>query len=148
MEEKYVVLTGSKNNAGDYLIKLRGKQLLRRLRPEKDIVDFNGWENVDDEKLEIINSSKALILLGGPSLRKNMFPGIYPLRKSLDDIKVPIIAMGIGWKSQSGSWADTHNYALSKDTLKLLKKIDETGYLSSVRDFHSQNVLYNYGITN
>ena len=35
----YVVLTGSKNNAGDYLIKYRAKELLKHIRPDRNIID-------------------------------------------------------------------------------------------------------------
>ena len=148
MKDTYIVLTGSKNNAGDYLIKLRGKQLLESIRSDRKIIDLNGWNIITDDQLEMINSSKAVILLGGPSLRKNMYPGIYPIRKNLDDIKVPIIPMGIGWKSKRGEWSDTYTYPLSEKTMELLSKINNTGYLSSVRDYHTLNVLNSYGYKN
>lgn len=148
MKDYYVVMTGSKNNAGDFLIKYRGKRLLSHLRPDRDILDFNAWEALDNEKLSVVNDARALILLGGPSLRKNMYPGIYKLRENLDDIHVPIIAMGIGWKSKSGSWQDTHRYSLSTETRQLLKRIENSGFSSSVRDYHSLNVLHANGFSN
>jgi hypothetical protein len=36
-----------------------------------------------------------------------MRPNIYKMTKKLGDIKVPIVSMGIGWKSISGNWEDT-----------------------------------------
>ena len=77
MKDQYVILTGSKNNAGDYLIKYRAKQLFSDLRPDRKIIDINGWEQLNTEKLAIINQSKALILMGGPALVKNMVPKAY-----------------------------------------------------------------------
>ncbi len=47
MKEQYVVLTGSKNNAGDYLIKYRAKKLFKEFRPDREIVDYNAWEKFD-----------------------------------------------------------------------------------------------------
>ena len=41
MKDQYVILTGSKNNAGDYLIKFSAKQLFSDLRPDREIIDFN-----------------------------------------------------------------------------------------------------------
>ena len=80
-KEFYVTLTGGKNNAGDFLIKYRAFNLFKELRPDRDIVDFNEWEEIDDNRLEIINKSKALILLGGPGLVYDMYPnGGYKLR--------------------------------------------------------------------
>ena len=59
MKDQYVILTGSKNNAGDYLIKYRARQLFSDLRPDRKIIDINGWEQLNTEKLAIINQSKA-----------------------------------------------------------------------------------------
>ncbi|MGH8370059.1 MAG: polysaccharide pyruvyl transferase family protein, partial [Gammaproteobacteria bacterium] len=148
MTDNYVLLTGGKSNAGDFLIKKRAIALLGALRPDRQLIDVNAWEPVDDTRLEIINRSKALILTGGPALQKNMYPGVYPLRENLDEIEVPILALGIGWKSLTGNWSDTRNYPLSRDTLRLLQRIDRSGYLSSVRDYHTLNVLFHHGFNN
>ena len=47
MKDQYVILTGSKNNAGDYLIKYRAKKLFAELRPDRSIIDINGWEQLN-----------------------------------------------------------------------------------------------------
>ena len=148
MKDQYVILTGSKNNAGDYLIKYRAKQLFSDLRPDRKIIDINGWEQLNTEKLAIINQSKALILMGGPALIKNMVPKVYALTNNLEDIKVPIIMMGTGWKSQRGNWEDTYSYPLNVKTSFLLKKIDNSGYQSSVRDYHTLNAIRFNGFNN
>ncbi len=148
MKDQYVILTGSKNNAGDYLIKYRAKQLFANLRPDRKIIDINGWEQLNTEKLAIINQSKALILMGGPALVENMVPKVYALTENLEDIKVPIIMMGIGWKSQKGNWEDTYSYSLSEKTLSLLDRIDNSGYQSSVRDYHTLNAIRFNGFNN
>lgn len=144
----YVILTGSKNNAGDFLIKYRAKQLFKELRPDRKIIDFNAWEEFDKEKLDVVNKAKALILMGGPSLQKNMRPGIYKLTKNIDDIKVPIITMGIGWKSIAGNWENTYDYPLSSESIELLNRINNSGYLSSVRDYHTLNAIRFKGFDN
>ena len=148
MKDQYVILTGSKNNAGDYLIKYRAKQLFANLRPDRKIIDINGWEQLNTEKLAIINQSKALILMGGPALIKNMVPKVYALTNNLEDIKVPIIMMGIGWKSQKGNWVDSYSYSLSDKTLHLLERIDNSGYQSSVRDYPTLNAIRFNGFNN
>lgn len=137
----YVLLTGSKNNAGDYLIKYRAKELFKSIRPDRDIVDIDAWKKMDDETLNIINGSKALVLMGGPALQKNMIPNVYPLVDDLRRIKVPICMMGVGWKSLNGDWSDTQNYPLSNKTREILKRINNDGLYSSVRDYHTLNVL-------
>ena len=148
MKNQYVILTGSKNNAGDYLIKYRAKQLFSDLKPNRKIIDINGWEYLNAKKLALINQSKALILMGGPALIENMVPKVYALTNDLEDIKVPIIMMGIGWKSQKGNWKNTYSYPLNQKTISLLNKIDKSGYQSSVRDYHTLNAIRFNGFNN
>lgn len=148
MKDQYVVLTGSKNNAGDYLIKHRAKNILKELRQDRKIIDYNAWEKFDNKRLEEINASKALILLGGPALQSHMRPKIYPMVDDLNDIKAPVIMMGVGWKSINGEWRDTYGYTLSEESIELLRKINDSGYQSSVRDYHTLNVLQFMGCDN
>lgn len=139
------MLTGGKNNAGDFLIKYRAFELMKRLRPDRDIVDVDAWRDRDDALLETFNGAQAIILTGGPSLRHFMYPDIYKALGNLDDIKTPIVTMAVGWRAFPGEWHQTYNYKLSDATLKLLNKIESSGYRSSVRDYHTLNVLVNRG---
>jgi hypothetical protein len=148
VKQSYVILTGSKNNAGDFLIKHRAKKLFDEIRPDREIIDFNAWESINEERLEIVNQASALILMGGPALQRNMYPGIYKLPADLDQIKTPIVTMGIGWKSINGSWQDTYQYPLNQTSCKLLERIKSDGLTSSVRDFHTLNVLQAKGYDN
>lgn len=148
MENKYILMTGSINNAGDFLIKHRARQLLSMIRPDRVLEDYDRRSPIDNSLLEKINASKALILLGGPALQKNMYPELFPLREKLDDIKVPILTMGIGWKSLNGDWLATQDYALSSGTKSLLRKISKNNVDSSVRDYFTLHVLNRYGVSN
>jgi len=148
MKNQYVLLTGGKNNAGDHLIKYRAKKLFQWLTPDTNIIDLDGWKYLTDEHLDMINNSKALILTGGPALQNKMYPNIYALRDNLDEITVPLLTMGIGWHSQRGEWQDTHNYLLDNQSLKLLEKINTSEYMSSVRDYHTLNILHSLGMKN
>lgn len=144
----YVILTGSKNNAGDYLIKHRAKQLFNTERPDRKVIDLNAWEPFDNKTLDLVNNSEALILMGGPALQYNMWPGVYKLTDKLELITVPIILMGIGWYSSSGNWNDTYNYPLNEKTLQLLSRVDSSGFQSSVRDYHTLSVLRHHNFKN
>jgi hypothetical protein len=144
----YVTLTGSRNNAGDFLIRHRAHALLRDLRPDRNIVDMNSWEAFSDEQLEIVNGAVALILLGGPALRQDMYPKVYPLVDDLDRIKVPITIMGAGWHASPGTWEDSRKYTFTPATLSLLQRIDAGNTSLSVRDYRSLNALAVAGITN
>jgi hypothetical protein len=56
---RYVLLTGGKNNAGDFLIKRMALQLFQALKQDRDIIDFDGWVPLSEEQLDVINGSKA-----------------------------------------------------------------------------------------
>jgi len=148
MKNQYVILTGSKNNAGDFLIKYRAKELFSNIRPDRTILDLNAWEPFDKNTLNEVNQSKAVLLMGGPSLQSNMRPFIYKMTEDLDDIKVPILSMGIGWKSKSGNWQNTYKYPLSKESEALLERVNNSGYMSSVRDYHTLNAIRFKGYDN
>lgn len=147
MKDQYVVLTGSKNNAGDFLIKYRAKQLFKEFRSDRGIIDIDRWKPFSDEVLEQVNNSKALLLVGGPALQKDMYPNLYKMT-GLDKINVPIITMGIGWNSKDGDWKDTYSYKFSPTAKQLLDRVENSGYQSSVRDYHSLNALHTNGYKN
>lgn len=147
MEKKayYVLLTGSKNNAGDFLIKYRAKQLFQVIRPDRDLVDVDAWKERDEQLLKIFNGAQAVILMGGPALVPDMYPRVYKVLGNIDDIKVPIVTMAVGWRAYPGEWPQTYSYKFNEQSLKLLKRIEHSGYQSSVRDYHTLNVLLHQG---
>lgn len=149
MEDSYyVALTGAKNNAGDFLIKYRAKELISAIRPDRKVVDIDGWKPLGTRELELINNSKALILMGGPALQRKMRPKVYALGDDLDAITAPIVTMGIGWFNSSGSWEDTHRFRVNKLSKLLLQKINSGQLVCSVRDYHTQNALQSMGYQN
>lgn len=141
----YVTLTGSKNNAGDFLIRHRGIELLKKFRPDREIIDLSAWKEFSNDDLELINHAQALILLGGPSMQRNMHPTIYPLRADLTEVKCPIITMGIGAKPKKDEVYSDSPPNLGIDTIKLLEKINGSGFQSSVRDFYTLRTLDRLG---
>jgi hypothetical protein len=102
---------------------------------------MNSWEAFSDKQLEIVNGAVALILLGGPALRRDMYPKVYPLVADLDRIKVPITIMGAGWHASPGTWEDSRAYTFTPATLSLLQRIDAGSTSLSVRDYRSLNAL-------
>jgi hypothetical protein len=141
----YVTLTGSKNNAGDFLIKHRAHALLRWQRPDRELVDFDGWKPLDAAQLETVNRARALILCGGPALQRRMVPKVYALA-DLDAVRAPIVSLGIGWMAANGRWADTLDFPLTEPSLALLRRMDRDGLASSVRDYHTLAVLQRLGL--
>lgn len=142
-----VTLTGGKNNAGDFLIKLKAHALLKFMRPDLEIVDINGWE-VGENDLGVINGASILLLTGGPALIPNMVPAVYSLDGILDRIVVPIATFGIGWFHANGDWQDTSSFAFNEPTRKLFNRIANNGLSNSVRDHFTLEILCNQGVRN
>ena len=144
----YVLLTGAISNAGDFLIKEKAIELLKFFKPKRKIITFDRWNALTEEQIKIINNSKALILCGGPAFQYNLYPGIYPLTTDLKEIKVPIIAFGLGWKGIPGKWEGTHKYCFTKKSYELLNRIKKSGFSSSLRDYLTLNMLKYKGFDN
>lgn len=145
MKNYYILVHGAIQNSGDFYIGYRAKQLLEKIRPDRNFIEYDRRKSLNCENLELFNNASAILLTGGPAIRFGMFPNVYKLCQNLDNIKSPIITFGLGWKDPSGSWQKTRHYAFDLNTIKLLKKIEKSGYVSSVRDFHTLNVLNHHG---
>lgn len=145
MSKYYVVLTGALKNAGDYLITEKCKELLRYERPDYELVQLNREDSLEND-LELINNSEALILMGGPAVTKNLYPGVYKLTRNLDDIKVPIVPMAVGWNTTGGSFDDMLNFAFTDESKKLLERFDSNGVGVSTRDSYTADILTKYGM--
>jgi len=143
-EKMIVVLTGAQKNAGDYLIGDRAKKLLHKY-VDKDIVEFSRFEELGD-KLEIVNSSKALFLCGGPAYSSNVYPAIYPLVADLTKIKVPIIPFGVGWCGKPMHTPD--NFSFTEESIFFLQSIHKKIKNSSCRDVITEKILHNHGLDN
>jgi len=147
MNNYYIGLTGAKKNIGDFLISQRSLALLNLLRPDREIIVQPHWESLEN-KLKLINDSKAIIIFGGPGFQKNMYPGVYKLTENLDKIQVPIIPLGLGWKGFPGDFTSYKQYSFSKSSRKLLDKIASTTPLIGCRDYTTKDLLNNLGISN
>lgn len=144
----YVTITGARNNSGDFLIRARALSLLARVRPDREIHNLNSWEKIEDAQIEVINSSKALILAGGPSIRHSMVPTYDLPKEKLEKIKVPIVTLGTGWKHPSGSWSAVKSTRPTDGTVHLLSRIAADGLLNSVRDLEAKAFMRWQGVGN
>jgi len=148
VKSSIVALVGSKNNAGDYLIKYRAKKLFDKYRPDINVIEKSAWEELSESDLQDVNSSSALLLLGGPAVQPNIYPQVYKLTKDLNDIKVPIVTMGVGLKSGNLEWGSSRTFQFSKESKALLDRVMESGVTSSVRDYYALNALARNGYDN
>lgn len=142
---RYIVLTGALKNVGDFLIAERAKKLIEHHKPGCEIVDISRYDSLED-KLDLINSSNAVILAGGPGYRYNMYPDIFKLTSDLDKIKVPIVCMGMGWRGLLSDKA-VYDYKYSPESMKFLKRAS-SDYLLGVRDYLTRRTLVEAGFKN
>ena len=138
-----VLLSGAKKNIGDFLITERARRLFDYLLDD-EIVILDRFENLENS-LELINSSRFIILCGGPAYAEDIYKGIYPLVDDLSKIKVPIIPFGLGW---CGRPSDPMQFCFNNESKKLLDHIHSTVESSSCRDDITFNVLRNCGYKN
>lgn len=141
----FVLLTGARENAGDHLIRKRAIALLNSSRPDRHIIEWDRSVRLEGEALEVVNASAALLLTGGPGIRRDMYPSTFRLAEGLEDIRVPIMTYGCGWKSLSGSEKESRAYRFSEASRQLLFRISQSGYLSSVRDSQTLDLLSHSG---
>ena len=139
----YILLSGAKKNAGDFLIFNRAKALLEE-HLDEDLTIYKRWEKLD-HKLEIVNSSKGVIICGGPGYGERFYPGIYPLTNPLDKIEVPIVPFGLGW---SGLPLDFKEFSFTESSKKAIKEIHSNIDESSVRDVLTLKILSRNKINN
>jgi len=143
----YIVLSGAKKNVGDYLITERCKKLLKRYRPEHELIQLPRWRSLE-KRIDEVNKSSAIIIMGGPGFQKGFYPNVYKLMPNINDIKVPIIPMGLGWKGFPGDYKTLKNYKFTKSSLKVLKTINERTKYISCRDYLTKRALERNGLRN
>ena len=140
-----VTLGGALKNVGDYLIGARAESLLAKF-VDDEIVSLSRFESLNNEKLEIINKSKALMLRGGPAYTPDVFPNIYPLEEWLDKIKAPIIPYGVGWCGKPFHRPD--EFEFTSASISFLNDTHNQIAFSSCRDVLTEGILHKAGYKN
>lgn len=143
----YVLLTGTKKNAGDFLIAKAAKRLFADYSPCRDFLELPSWEPLSD-RLDRVNAAKALILCGGPAYQYGLGKTIYPIAGEISKIKVPIVAFGLGWKGIPGDDFDVRHFPLSKEAEPLLDRIEKDHISAGCRDYLTCRMLEHKGLPN
>jgi polysaccharide pyruvyl transferase WcaK-like protein len=136
-----LVLHGAKVNAGDFLIRERGLEILRRLRPHQRLVIHPRWEPVDSE---VFDSADAVVLCGGPGLARRFHPRVFAMVEDLDAHPTPVLPVALGW---SGTPADyPERFKFSRRSLAALRSIHARIGWSGVRDELSLEIVRRAGV--
>ena len=140
---RYLLLTGAKLNGGDFLIGQRSRELLSALRPGAELRAHDRWQPL---AADMVEWADALLLCGGPALQPAVWPDVYPLLPSLDDIGPPIIGLGLGWKGTPGDVWTERTYRFSRSGRRLLERLEHDGWPVSCRDAATERVLRRCGV--
>lgn len=135
---RYLVLSGAKINAGDFLIRRRVLDLISSSKPGAQARVHDRWRPLDEGAAEWAD---AVLLCGGPALQPHLYPGIYPLLPSLDRLEAPIIGIGLGWKGTPGDRWSERTYHFTKSSQRLLRRMEDDGWAISCRDSATERVL-------
>jgi hypothetical protein len=146
-KDYYILLTGAKINFGDFLITNRAIKLLTDNIENFKYELLNNWENLDD-KLDLINDSKGIIILGGPGYQTSMYPDVFPLVSDLNKLKARVSYLGGGAYAKSNDRITIEKYRFTEKAKSLLDYITKSGGVLSVRDSISQEVLKLNGYEN
>jgi len=139
MDKPYILLSGAIKNIGDFLIFYRSKELIKNY-VTTNIIEINRWESLDD-KLEMVNSSRGIIICGGPGFSEEMYPKVYSLVSDLDKLKVPIFTLGVGWSGVPEKLP--LQFKFSNKSKLLMDYIDSNTEYYSCRDIITFNILNN-----
>jgi hypothetical protein len=143
----YTVLTGAKINVGDFLITHRCKKLLKQLRPGQELFQLPAWEPLEAH-LDTINSGDAVVIMGGPGYQTRFYPGVYKLTRRLDDLRVPVIPMGLGWRGFPGDFETLKEFTFDEPSMAALKRISAGTRYLGCRDYLTLEALRRNGISN
>ena len=140
---KFAILSGAYKNAGDFLIVDRTKKLIADIYPDAELVTYMRNKPLE-EHLPEINSCDRLIMAGGPAYMPDAYPSQIPLTENLDDIKIPICGVGMGWYGRFSVEQAVMDYGFSDKTRQLLDRLSRDGILTC-RDYYTVRALEKNG---
>ena len=96
-----------------------------------------------------LNSGDFLILNRTKQLLRHCYPNCcineYYRNMNLDDIKIPMMMLGLGWWDSDSNVDTIYNYRFSDDMKRLLTRVTNDSKILGCRDYLSCNVLRNNG---
>ena len=144
---KIGLLSGARKNSGDYLITNRCKKILEANVENARITTFNATLPLED-KIDELNDQDLLVIAGGPSYTKRLYPRDIPLVSDLQEIKTKIAIIGSGWYGNLTNSSEICGYKFFDSSRQLLDKVQEDIKVFGCRDYYAVRVLANNGYSN
>ena len=145
-----VVLSGARNNCGDYLIADRAQRLFDRFLPEANRIMLDRTRPFPEESLRAMEAADLVVLAGGPLIRGNCAEALNlaetALSGRLQGMRASFVIMGGGGKLPEPF--STGRLKLTEATRILFDKIEASPFYSGTRDFESLVLMRNAGYGN
>lgn len=138
-----ITITGAYKNAGDHLIGLRARALLRA-HVDAEIINIDR-KQIQDQSYGLFNTANAVLLTGGPAYQGGIYPNVYDL--DLNRLEIPVLPYGVGWKSKLDSHPKEFSFAPEAKKFITQLHADATRF-SSARDHLTVEMLKAQGIAN
>lgn len=141
------LLGGAIENAGDFLIEERTKNLLRANIPNVTINRISrAWVNLSS-KIEELNDCDCILFAGGPLFSKDIYPRGIPFVDNLSDIVKPIFFLG-GGLGNLGLFSEREIYKkqyFTPFTKQFLNKSVNSGFSIGCRDLLTYRMFLSQG---
>lgn len=144
---KIGLLSGARKNSGDYLITNRCRKILEANIGNAEITVFNATISLED-KIDELNNQDLLIIAGGPSYTKKLYPRDIPLVSDLRKIETRIAIIGSGWYGNLTDSSEIYRYKFLDSSRQLLDKVQRDVRVFGCRDYYAVRVLANNGYSN
>lgn len=144
--QKITILTGNKNNAGDFLIVEKTKQLFEHFLPNTELAFIKRNKPYTEEEISTMNTSQVVIIAGGPAVFDYSAKALN-LATCLESITSPIVMFGVGLHNKDTSFKN-FELKFDKETQLLMERIQKSPYYSSVRDYKTLKYLKDCGFNN
>lgn len=144
---KIILLSGALKNSGDFLITERCSNILRHVYPKANIKKIVGNYPLN-EKLSEVNRADVMVIAGGPSYTKNLYPKDVPLTGDLEQIHCKLFIMGSGWYGNLTNDKELYKYKFKNSSKSLLNRISCDTERLGCRDYYSIRIFQSNGFRN
>lgn len=140
------LITGAKNNSGDFLIKKAVTELFQNYFPNTKFHHVNSWDEYNDDIEIKFNESSLIVLAGGPAIQNSTIPKVYKvINPSYFKDYSKLLLFGLGAKSFKDN--SLENFDFNQSTLEFFRLIKTNNlFPHSVRDFGTQKLLNTLGL--
>jgi hypothetical protein len=141
----YTLLHGAKKNVGDFLIYQQAKMLIETHTGVRDFLELPRWQPLDGY-LDNVNSTRAVVLCGGPGYSPGFYPNVFPLTSRWETVRVPVIPFGLGWVGQPMHTPE--QFSFTSQSVEALRHIHDHCTASACRDVITEQILNRHGFEN